>query len=172
MKRKSILAALVAVGVTAGASYGITQQRGPGWGMMGQGMPMRHGMMDMMANCPMPGSMMGMGDEGQVPAFVEGRIAFLKAELGVTDAQKGAWEAYADALKRNLQGMLGMAATMKAVFEAKTPVDRLEAHLAAMESRINTLKDVKPALAKLYDSLSAEQKKKADEILTGMGCMM
>ena len=41
-----------------------------------------------------------------------------------------------------------------------------------MESRSNALKDVKPALAKLYEALSAEQKKKADEILTGMGCMM
>jgi hypothetical protein len=34
------------------------------------------------------------------------------------------------------------------------------------------LKDVKPALARLYEALSADQKKKADDILTGMGCMM
>ena len=27
-------------------------------------------------------------------------------------------------------------------------------------------------LAKLYDALSSDQKKKADELLTGMGCMM
>jgi hypothetical protein len=31
---------------------------------------------------------------------------------------------------------------------------------------------VKPALAKLYEALSAEQKKSADEILTSVGCMM
>ncbi len=174
MKKTWMAAALLAAGVALGASYSIAQQRGPG--MMGQGMPMGSrgimGMMDMMANCPMPGAMMGMGGEGQMPAFAEGRIAFLKAELAITDAQKAAWEAYADALKRNLQSMMGMGPTMKAVFEAKTPVERLEAHLAAMEGRLNALKDVKPALAKLYDSLGAEQKKKADEILTGMGCMM
>ncbi len=41
-----------------------------------------------------------------------------------------------------------------------------------MESRTKVLKDVKPSLAKLYETLGAEQKKKADEILTGMGCMM
>jgi LTXXQ motif family protein len=61
---------------------------------------------------------------------------------------------------------------MRAAFDAKTPVERLEAHLAAMESRTKVLKDVKPALARLYEALSADQKKKADDILTGMGCMM
>jgi len=32
-----------------------------------------------------------------------------------------------------------------------------------MESRIKSLKDVKPALAKLYEVLSADQKENADE---------
>ena len=113
-----------------------------------------------------------MGADGQASTFIEGRIAFLKAELAITDAQKGAWDAYADATKRNLESMQGMWQTMKSVFEAKTPMERLDAHLAAMESRTKVLKDVKPALAKLYEALNAEQKKKADEILTGMGCMM
>jgi hypothetical protein len=58
------------------------------------------------------------------------------------------------------------------VSEAKTPVERLDAHLAAMEGRIKALQDVKPMLAKLYDELTAEQKSKADEILTAMGCII
>ena len=57
----------------------------------------------------------------------------MKAELAITDAQKGAWDAYADAIKRNLHSMQDMASTMRTVFEAKTPVERLDAHLAAME---------------------------------------
>jgi hypothetical protein len=61
---------------------------------------------------------------------------------------------------------------MQTVYDAKTPVERLDAQLAAMESRTKALKDVKPALAKLYEALSAEQKKSADEILTSVGCMM
>ena len=65
-----------------------------------------------------------------------------------------------------------MQQAMKAVFEAKTPADRLDAQIAAMDSRLTALKDIKPALAKLYDALSADQKKKADELLTGMGCIM
>ena len=62
--------------------------------------------------------------------------------------------------------------TMKTVFDAKTPADRLDAQIAAMDSRLAALKEIKPALSKLYVALSAEQKKKADEVLTGMGCMM
>ena len=39
-------------------------------------------------------------------------------------------------------------------------------------ARVTALKELKPALADLYAALSDEQKKKADELLTGMGCMM
>lgn len=37
---------------------------------------------------------------------------------------------------------------------------------------MKALKDLEPALAKLWEAANAEQEKKADEILTGMGCMM
>jgi hypothetical protein len=120
----------------------------------------------------MMADMMGMNGDAQMPAFSEGRIAFLKAELGITDAQKAAWDAYAAAIRSNLQSMQGMRQTMHAAYEAKTPVERLDAHLASMESRLKTLKDVKPALVALYQALGAEQQKKADELLTGMSCMM
>jgi len=56
--------------------------------------------------------------------------------------------------------------------QAKSPVERLDAHLAAMENRITVLRELKPSLADLYAALSEDQKKKADQLLTGMGCMM
>ncbi len=142
---------------------------GPGMmgpGMMGPGMMSRGGMMGMMAGCPMMGAM------AEGPTYAEGRIAFLKAELGVTDAQKAAWDTYAEAIRHNLQSMKGMRQGMKAVMEAKTPVERLDAHIGAMEGRLAALKEVKPALAALYGALSPEQQKKANGLLTGMGCMM
>jgi hypothetical protein len=136
-----------------------------GGGMMGSGMMgmMRGGgMMGMMEGCPMMGG----------TAHSEGRIAFLKAELAITDQQKGVWDAYAASIKKNVEGMQGMRATMMKVMQAKSPVERLDAHIGAMESRLGALKELKPALANLYLALSEEQKKKADELLTGMGCMM
>jgi len=170
---KLAMIALVATGLLATGTPLRAQQ--PGMGMrdtpMGPGMQMgpgTMGMMRMMGDCPMMGMMMG----ADTSTFAEGRIAFLKAELAISDAQKGAWKAYAAALKNNLQGMQAMRQTMAKVMEAKTPVERLDAHIAAMEGRLASLKEVKPALAALYAALSDDQKKKADQVLTGMGCMM
>lgn len=150
-------------GMMFGQDYGpgmISPGYGPG--MMGSYGP------GLMGGCPMIGST----TDGQVSTFAEGRIAFLKAELGVTDAQKSVWDDYAETIKGNLQNMQGMWQTMKSVFEAKTPVDRLDAQIAAMDTRLAALREIKPALAKLYAALSTEQKKKADEVLTRVGCMM
>jgi hypothetical protein len=166
MKHKFHLISLAAgLGFAIAAGQAFAQQPGLGMPMGPRGMM---GMMEMMAGCPM----MGMNPQGQGSAFGEGRIAFLKAELNITDTQKTAWDAYAAAIKANLQSMQDMMQTMRAVFDAKTPVERLDAHLTTMEARLKALKDVKPALTKLYEALSADQKKKADELLTGMGCMM
>jgi hypothetical protein len=142
---------------------------GPGGMMHG---PMMHdgamGRGGMMGGCPM----MGMMSQDDGSTFAEGRIAFLKAELAITDAQKDPWSAYAEALKHNFEGMKSTRQSMMSASPGKTPVERLDSHIAAMEGRIKSLHEIKPALTKLYDALSAEQRKKADEILSGMGCMM
>src|SRR5262245_45184860 len=64
-----------------------------------------------------PGAMMGQGWWGPVmnqawmgpmmnpSQHVEGRLAFLKTELKITDAQAPQWNAYADALRANAQRM-------------------------------------------------------------------
>lgn len=141
-----------------------------GGGMMGRGMMghmMQGGMMG--RNCPMMGMMMGESDGSTHTA---GRIAFLKAELGITDEQQAAFDDYAAALKKNFESMQQMRSSMMSRMQATTVSERFDAHLTAMESRLEALKQVKPALDKLYAALSDEQKKKADEVLTGMGCMM
>ena len=154
---------------TMGQGMGIGQGMGMGQGIMGhmmQGMPGMQGMMG--GNCPMMGMMMG----GAAGTFAEGRTAFLRAELGITDAQKAVFDAYAAALKENLNAMHAMRESMMGGMAAKTPVERLNAHLAAMESRTASLRAVKPKLEALYAAFTDDQKKKADQILTGMGCMM
>jgi hypothetical protein len=153
-------------------------EMGPGGMMHGRMMhdgPMgRDGMMKqmgMMGGCPMMGMMMS----DDAPSFVEGRVAFLKAELAITDAQKDVWNGYAEALKHNFESMKSTRQSMHGMMASsqdKTPVERLDAHIAAMEGRIKSLNEIKPALTALYGALSAEQRKKADEIISGMGCMM
>ena len=104
--------------------------------------------------------------------YKAGRIAFLKAELDITDAQKDAFDKYAQALADNLDKMHTMRQGMMGKKAIKSPVERLEAHLSMMEKRIASLKALKPALGNFYATLSDAQKEKADAILTGMGCMM
>ena len=157
-------------GAGAGAPQGQPQAAMPG-GMMGPGMMgrmmgggmMGPGMMDMMANCPMMGGS---------SSHAEGRIAFLKAELAITDAQKPAWEAYAAQIRKNLQGMQDMQKSMMAMMDARSPVERIDARIGMMEKRTQALKEIRTTLSALYTGLTADQQKKADQLLTGMGCMM
>src|SRR5437868_2827142 len=54
------------------------------------------------------GSMPGMGSMPMMAAMaghVEGRLAFLKTELKITDAQLPLWNAVADAIRANVKSM-------------------------------------------------------------------
>lgn len=162
----------LAAGATTLQAQGTTDQNQMGPGMMGG----RHMGRGSMGRGPMMGGrMMGsgcgmMGESGET--FIKGRIAFLRAELGITDTQKPLFEKYATAISENLESMQAMHQTMMASVTESSPVDRLETHLTMMESRLSALKKTKPALDALYAALDDEQKKKADRLLTGMGCMM
>jgi len=167
MKRKVLIGAGLASAALAHMATTLPAQH-HGMGMRGMPMGQGMGMMEMMQECPMMGMRMG----GGMMPHAAGRVAFLQAELGIKDAQKGVWDAYAAALRKNLESMQGMHATMMQVKDAKSPVERLDAHIAAMKTRVASLEEVKPTLAALYAALDEEQKKKADQLLTGMGCMM
>jgi hypothetical protein len=134
-------------------------------GMMGQGM-MGPGMGMMMGSGPMMGLMMGTGP------MMEGRLAYLKAELGITDAQTSAWDDYVAAVKARHSGMQDMHAGMIKAMHSGNAVDRLDAHVKAMESMVESLKALKPPTVALYAVLSDDQKKKADQLLGGCCGMM
>jgi hypothetical protein len=75
----------------------------PGGPMGGAGeMPMM-GMMRMMMGQD------GMGGMSMMAGHVEGRLAFLKTELKITDAQLPLWNAVADAIRADAKTMAGMA---------------------------------------------------------------
>ena len=68
--------------------------------MMGQQMPMMN--QGMMGYNMIVHGMMPMMDPSQ---HIEGRLAFLKTELKITEAQTPQWTAYADALRANAKRM-------------------------------------------------------------------
>ena len=165
MKRKhSTTAALVAGTLLVTATVAFAQQPKMGMGDM----PTSAGMMGTMHDCPMMG--MAMGADTTAP--VAERITSLRTEIGITDAQKTAWDAYAATLTTILQGMQAMRQTMMKVMEAKTPVERLDARVSATDVQLTSMKALKPTLAALYAALSDQQKAKASQVLAGKGCMM
>jgi hypothetical protein len=161
------------MGQGMGMMGGCPMMRGNmGMGMMGQGM---QGMMGpgMMGNMPMdmgmrgqgmgPGMMMGMGP------MMEGRLAYLKAELGITDIQAAAWDGYVSAVKARGDTMQSMHTTMMQAMQSGTAIARMDAHTKHMEAMLDAMKALKPATEALYKVLDDDQKKKADMLL-GMGC--
>ena len=146
-------------------------------GMMGGNMPMTNvmQMMGMMGPSGAGTGCAGMSGMATIDR-VEGRIAFLKTELKITDAQSAAWNAFADALRANAKSLGEVRASM--VPQAGVPqqglVDRLALQEKWLAARLEGTRAIKSALANLVGTLSDEQKEAANELLVphmGMGAM-
>jgi hypothetical protein len=140
---------------------------------MAAGMPMSD-MMRMMGMMRQSGD--GMGGMETID-HVEGRIAFLRTELKITDAQSPAWNAFADALRNNAKtlGELRTSMMSPAGSGSQTLVDRLTWQEKWLSARLEATRAMKSALTNLVGSFSDEQKKTADEVLAphmGMMAMM
>jgi hypothetical protein len=123
----------------------------------------------------MPGMMQMMGANGMqmMAQHVEGRIAFLKAELKITDAQLPQWNAFADAMRDNAKAMQGMMGPMMGMGQDGTLPDKLAAREKQLTAQTEAIRKLKAAADPLYAALSADQKKTADEIMVSpMGMMM
>lgn len=101
------------------------------------------------------------------PSRIEGRIAFLKAELKLTQAQGPLFDAVANAMRENDR-------QMRAGFEARRQqhqsgqtaslIDRLDQRQKGAEAMASATGRLKTAWGPLYASLTDEQKKTADEL--------
>jgi len=124
--------------------------------------------------------MMGPGMDGMaIIDRVEGRIAFLRTELKITDAQAGAWNAFADALRANAKKLAEVRASMMPKSSdtqqpASTIADRLDQQEQWFLARLDGTRAMKAAFTKLNEALSDEQRKTANDLLAphmGMGMM-
>ncbi len=156
-------------GMGPGMMRGMHHGMGPGMmkGMdHGMGPGMMHGMGPGMMKGMRPGTMHGRGGLGFAdPA----QIDQLKAELGITPAQEGAWTKYAKAVQ-------DAAATMKTTREGvdpeavskMTPADRYAFVSKMREQGQKQFGAVKSAADELLATLDATQKAKATDILPGL----
>jgi hypothetical protein len=130
-------------------------------------------MMNMMQLMEMMHAGAGMGGMAMID-HVEGRIAFLRAELKITDAQTSTWNAFADALRANAKSLGEVRASIMSQQGAasQTLIDRLSVQEKWLAARLEGTRAIKSALINLIGSLSDEQKKATDELLAPhMGMM-
>jgi hypothetical protein len=129
---------------------------------MNSGGMMSANMMNMMSS--MMGSMMA-------PEHVEGRIAFLKTELKITDSQQGLWDTFAEALRHSAQANAGMMRDMQSAMmpsqgaTADVLLQRLDTQERILTAHLESLRAMKAALQPLYATFDEPQKRAADELL-------
>jgi hypothetical protein len=168
MRSTRLFKIAAAAAIATGLATAVAAQGGPrderGWGMRGGNGP-GWGM----------GMMWGRGAQGRGPDWmlerIEGHLAFMKTEIKVTDAQTAAWNKLADTVRTAAKHHNDR---MRAVFaqEPKTLPERLDAQAQFMSVRLEEIKTIKVALKGLYDVLSEDQRKEADDMgipMVGMG---
>ena len=129
---------------------------------------MPEGMMRMMSggDRPMDNPLQQM----MLPEHIEGRIAFLRTELKVTETQQPLWERVADALRARAQKakdmMAGMPGAMMSGDSAPAPLpQRIEVYERMLSSRLDGLRQLKAALEPFYAALDDTQKATAGKLL-------
>ena len=97
--------------------------------------------------------------------FIAGRIAFLKAELKITPQQEAQWSKVAEAMSVNAKAT--DAARAQISEGPKTAVQALETRGHMAETMAKNTERLLVAFRPLYQNLSPDQQKMADEILAG-----
>lgn len=180
LKPLVFLAAILAVSATGAlaqtsasppAATGTPSPTPQGMPMPMAGMPGSSGNMPMMQMMQMMQMMMG---QDGMAGHVEGRIAFLKTELKITDSQMPLWNAVADAIRAAPKDMFGMPymSMMQSMQSSGTLPEKLAAREKAMTAHLDALRKLKSAVEPLYAALSDDQKKTADQLMISpMGMM-
>lgn len=120
----------------------------------------------------MPDMMRMMQEMGDPTRHVEGRIAFLHAELAITEAQEPLWASLADALRQNAAGMAQAAPADHGHDNSSVVVGQLLDQQHALETRLDGLRAVNAALKPLADALSEEQRATLDALFPHVSGMM
>lgn len=124
----------------------------------------------------MSGPMMGLGID-MILDRVDGRLAYLRTELKISEGQVSAWDEFAATVRNTAESHNAMMRSMmeeyaSGEFLKKTLPDRLTLQETHMEARLGQVRAVHASVNKLYAVLSDDQKETADEIVLptmGMG---
>lgn len=98
-------------------------------------------------------------------SHIEGRIAYLKAELKITPAQEPQFDKVAQAMRENASERQKDFQDMRASHgQQQTAVDRLDSEIKMAQTHAREDQRFLTAFKPLYDSLSPDQKQAADDM--------
>ena len=96
---------------------------------------------------------------------IEGRIAYLKTELKITDAQQAQFDAVANVMRQNAKAMHDAFQSMRGdQNQPRTALTRLEARAKFAQLRADGEAKILAAFRPLYQAMSPDQQKTADEM--------
>jgi Cache 3/Cache 2 fusion domain/LTXXQ motif family protein len=107
--------------------------------------------------------------QSDLDARVEGRLAYARTVLGITDSQAAAWKAYEDVSRANVQSMQAAQTAMIDAERMGSAIDRMHAQTAMMQAQLDARKALQPATEALYKALTADQQDKANVVLLLLG---
>lgn len=109
-----------------------------------------------------PGAMAGgTPPAGSSAARLEGRIAFLRTELRITDAQAPAWESFATALRGGREHLDAARAALQDSGANADPMARLKSFENHLRERADAIHTTQMAFITLHAQLDDAQKKQA-----------
>ena len=102
------------------------------------------------------------------PQTVEQRITMLKSALKITPDQEPKWDKVATAMRDNAAAMDKLVKDKRAKTDI-TAVDDLKTYQDFTQAHLDGLKNLTSAFESLYDSMTADQKKNADQVFHNFG---
>jgi hypothetical protein len=96
--------------------------------------------------------------------LVEQRIADLHAKLHIAQAQSQAWDQFAELMRQNATDLDQAYQQRGQRLNAMSAPENLQSYAQIEQTRAQDVQKLVPAFQNLYDSLSAQQKKEADQI--------
>jgi hypothetical protein len=107
--------------------------------------------------------------QDDLQAKVEGRLAYAKTLLGITDSQAAAWKAYEDVSRTNVQSIRAARQAMMTAEQSGSAIDRMHAQTAMAQARLDAMKALQPATEALYKALTPDQRERADTVILLLG---
>lgn len=107
--------------------------------------------------------------QSDLEARVEGRLAYAKTLLGITDREATAWKAYEDVSRANVQRLRAARQAMMFAEHSGSPIDRMQAQTNMMQAQLDARKALQPVTEALYKALTPEQRERADAVILLLG---